>query len=122
MALTAYQIQQRKDALKPFVKTYGLEFLNKLAKEKANVKSIYDVPGIQLENLKTRLKKPEVEAFIKKNKSYPTEFEARSLGHEFGEGRMDLRRIKERLVKDLKSGRVDITPQSLAAKYGVTVK
>jgi len=122
MALTAYQIKQRKDALKPFVKTYGLKFLNKLAKEKANVASIYDVPGTQLENLKTRLKKPEVEAFIKKNKSYPTEFQARSLGAEFGEGRIELRRVKENLVADLKGGRVYITPQSLAAKYGVTVK
>ena len=66
MALTAYQIKQRKDSLKPFVKTYGLKFLNKLAKEKANVASIYDVPGTQLKNLKIRLKKPEVEDFIKK--------------------------------------------------------
>jgi hypothetical protein len=123
MALTAYQIQQRKDALKPFVKTYGLKFLNKLAKEKANVESIYEVPGIQLENLKTRLKKPEVENFILATKRYPTESEARSLGHEFGEGRIAMRSVKESLVADLKGGRVDnITPQSLAAKYGVTVE
>jgi len=122
MALTAYQIKQRKDSLKPFVETYGLKFLNKLAKEKHNIESFYDLSGTQLENLKTRLKKPEVEAFIKKNKSYPTDFEARSLGAEFGEGRIEMRRVKESLVADLKGGRVDITPQSLAAKYGITVK
>ena len=122
MALTAYQIKQRKDSLKPFVETYGLKFLNKLAKEKHNIESFYDLSGTQLENLKTRLKKPEVEAFIKKNKSYPTDFEARSLGAEFGEGRIEMRRVKESLVADLKGGRVDITPQSLAAKYGVTVE
>ena len=122
MALTAYQIKQRKDSLKPFVETYGLKFLNKLAKEKHNIESFYDLPGTQLENLKTRLKKPEVKAFIKKNKSYPTDFEARSLGAEFGEGRIEMRRVKESLVADLKGGRVDITPQSLAAKYGITVE
>jgi len=122
MALTAYQIKQRKDSLKPFVETYGLKFLNKLAKEKHNIESFYDLSGTQLENLKTRLKKPEVEAFIKKNKSYPTDFEARSLGAEFGKGRIEMRRVKESLVADLKGGRVDITPQSLAAKYGITVK
>ena len=122
MALTAYQIKQRKDSLKPFVETYGLKFLNKLAKEKHNIESFYDLSGTQLENLKKRLKKPEVEAFIKKNKSYPTEFQARSLGAEFGENRIEMRRVKESLVADLKGGRVDITPESLAAKYGVTVK
>ena len=122
MAITEFNLQQKRDALKPFVKTYGLKFLNKLAKEKANVASIYDVPGTQLENLKKRLRKPEVEAFIKKNKKYPTESQARSLGHEFGKIRIEMRSVKEQLVADLKGGRVDITPQSLAAKYGVTVE
>ena len=122
MVLTAYNLEQRKISLKPFVKTYGLKFLNKLAKEKANVESIYDVPGTQLDNLKTRLKQPEVENFIKKNKKYPTESQARSLGHEFGKSRIEMRSVKEQLVADLKGGRVDITPKSLAVKYGVTVE
>ena len=53
----------------------------------------------------------------------PNESEARSLGHEFGKGRIAMRSVKESLVADLKGGRVDnITPQSLAAKYGVTVE
>ena len=121
MGLTAYNLQQKAIANKPYIKTYGIDLLNKISQSEHKV-NFDKIPDKKLGNFKKRLDKSEVKAFIKKNKRYPTEFEARSLGHEFGEGRIELRRVKERLVADLKGGRVDITPQSLAAKYGVTVK
>ena len=121
MVLTAYNLEQRKISLKPFIKTYGLKLLNQISQKKHGV-GILEVNNQDLSNLKTSLKKKGFKEFIIANKRLPTIPEGRSLGSEFGEGRIAMRSVKERLVADLKAGKVNITPESLAKKYGVTVE
>ena len=80
MASAAYNLEQRKIGLEKYIKIYGIELLNKIAREKKGV-DILEMTTIDLGNLKTTLDNPGFVEFIKTEKRLPTVSEGRSLGY-----------------------------------------
>ena len=120
MAITAYNLQQKAIANKPYIETYGIDLLNKISQFKFKV-NFENIPEQKLSNLKRRLKVPYIKDFILDNNRYPTRYEAASLAHEFSPGRLKMLEVQKGLLNDLKSGPVDFTAESLAKRYKVSV-
>jgi hypothetical protein len=120
MALTAFQIQQKAEALQRYIDIYGIELLDKISQEKHKL-NFEELPDKKLGNFKKRLDVSYIKDFILANERLPTDFEARSLAHEFSPGRLKMLEVQKSLLNDLKSGPVDVTSESLAKKYQVSV-
>ena len=120
MAITEFNLQQKAIANIPFIETYGIDLLNKISQSLHKV-NFDKLSTDKLGNLKRRLKVSYIKDFILANKRYPTEYEARSLAHEFSPGRLKLIEVQKNLLKDLKSGPVKVTAESLAKKYKISV-
>jgi len=120
MALTAFQIQQKAEALQRYIDIYGIELLDKISQEKHKL-NFEELPDKFLGNFKKRLDVSYIKDFILANERLPTDFEARSLAHEFSPGRLKMLEVQKSLLNDLKSGPVDVTSESLAKKYQVSV-
>ena len=120
MVLTAFNLKQKAIANKPYIETYGIDLLNKIAQFKFKV-NFENIPQTKLSNLKRRLKVPYIKDFILANNRYPTRYEAASLAHEFSPGRLKMLEVQKGLLNDLKSGPVDFTAESLAKRYKVSV-
>jgi len=120
MAITEFNLQQKAIANKPYIETYGIDLLNKIAQFKYKV-SFDKLTSTNLGNLKRRLDVSYIKDFILANNRYPTPFEARSLAHEFSPGRLKMLEVQKGLLNDLKFGPVKVTAESLAKKYKVSV-
>ena len=120
MAITEFNLQQKAIANKPYIETYGIDLLNKISRSLHKV-NFDKLSGDNLGNLKRRLGVSYIKDFILANKRYPTEYEARSLAHEFSPGRLKMIEVQKNLLKDLKSGPVKVTAESLAKKYKISV-
>jgi len=120
MAVTEFNLQQKALANKPYIETYGIDLLNKISKFLYKV-NFENIPDQKLGNFKKRLNVSYIKDFILTNKRYPTEFEARSLAHEFSPGRLKMLEVQKNLLNDLKSGPVKVTAESLAKKYKISV-
>ena len=119
MAVTEFNLQQKAIANKPYIETYGIDLLNKISRSLHKV-NFDKLSGDNLGNLKRRLGVSYIKDFILANKRYPTEYEARSLAHEFSPGRLKMIEVQKNLLKDLKSGPVKVTAESLAKKYKIS--
>ena len=120
MVLTAYNLEQKAIGLQKYIDVYGIKLLNKISQAKHNL-NFDKLPSTQLDNLKTYLAKPYYETFILANKRYPTDFEARSLAHEFSPGRLKMLEVQKGLLADLKFGPINTNASKLAKKYKVSV-
>ena len=80
MASAAYNLEQRKIGLEKYIKIYGIELLNKIAREKKGV-DILEMTTTDLGNLKKTLDTKGFKDFIIANERLPTVSEGRSLGY-----------------------------------------
>ena len=55
MAVTKFNLQQKALANKPYIETYGIDLLNKIAQFKFKV-NFENIPQTKLSNLKRKLK------------------------------------------------------------------
>jgi hypothetical protein len=118
MVLDAANQQRRLDSIADYYEIFGKAFLDKLSRSKYN-KNFDQLTGYAASNFKRRITK--FQDFILDNKRLPTEFEARSLGHELSRGPRELK-VQMSLLEDLKTGPVKVTAESLAKKYNVSVE
>ena len=86
MVLSEFNLKQRRIGLKKYIEIYGIELLNKIAREKKGV-DILEMTSIDLGNLKKTLDSKGFKDFIIANKRLPNPSEATSLGHKFSEVR-----------------------------------
>ena len=121
MALTAYNLKQKLDAIQRYIDVYGIKLLNKISQKKHQV-NFKQLTADQLSNLKQRLDIFYIKDFILANKRYPTDFEARSLAHEFSPGRLKMLEVQKGLLADLKFGPINTNASKLAKKYKVSVR
>ena len=75
MAISEFNLKQRKIGLKKYIEIYGIELLNKIAREKKGV-DILEMTSIDLGNLKKTLDSKGFEDFIITNKRLPNPSEA----------------------------------------------
>ena len=85
MAITEFNLQQKAIANKPYIETYGIDLLNKISRSLHKV-NFDKLSGDNLGNFKKEDYVSYIKDFILANKRYPTEYEARSLAHEFSPG------------------------------------
>ena len=70
MAVTEFNLQQKAIANKPYIETYGIDLLNKIAKFRYK-KNFDKLGGDNLSNLKRRLDVSYIKDFILANNRFP---------------------------------------------------